>query len=1233
EHFDLSHPIVQAPTVPTSLIAVKPALFTEDHLIFNETQCQPVALNLDPFDWHAIYRRVQSLNPRRDELLGYNVYVDENEDPIERVEEPQWAHDIGTDDENNEHTYMIAAIFPDGEDEMELEGASTTGIANSAPRNVNDAVVTSDGLNYTVGWSRPTMNVDNSRCTDYAGCEIYIGDELIQFVEAEEDVDDYTWDGAMEDGEEGWYTFRLIARDEVPNRSEPIEVTTAIGVALINDFERDAFFDADPAFNGWTRTDEMGNGPDDAHSGQYAWATSPFRVYYANNADWTITTEGEFAVLGEASRLEFYHYMSAEDGHDGGQVLISVDGGEWELIEPDGGYPNDRVAGLINEPGYTGRTDGWELVGFDLSPYADHNVRFRLRFGTDEGINWFPGWYIDDVVMWNCQEVDHAQVSGSVVDQDENGIEGVTISVGDDRQTITDQNGNYQLTDLVPGETTIQASKIGYRGVIEEIVLEPGEDIQHNFALYHPEITTDPDRRFEEEVYQGQNLQFSVSIRNEGEEEVEYSLRLTETLVDEWPEADVGLGLSGRSAHRIDGGPRRDDPWDVWFIHDISEKTGYQRIQGVEFADDRFFLTAGDPVQGPTVLVLDYDGSFLNSFPQPLDNLIGWGLRDLAWDGELMYGSQDRNIYAFTLEGEVAGQQIGAPLTVNRALAFDPNEDGFWAAEWDSPWYLVDRDGEVQFRWDDHGLGGVYGFAYHPDEPDGRPLYVFNREDDGSTVIYRADPMEGNIEQVQEVEFDGTPTGCFITGEWDANIWVLGGIVNDQLIGYELGDRDPWVSVDPTNGVIDGESETDVRLSVRIPEDADVELVYSGKMSVIAYGETKVDVLVLLEILEGDRQSVALQQGWNLISTFIEPKNTSVEHILRSVFHRGNLMMVKDEIGRSWRPPDPMQPELVNTLADWDVFGGYWVNVSEAETINIFGERLSPEISIHLKTGWNWVSYLPDQPENPSVALASILDELQFVKDCNGGFIAPEFGYYGMDMMMPGQGYKLLVSRDVDLVYRNTGTADVRDLDPIIYSSAPTGSDMSLLITSSRGIDISGDGNILVLAGPDRRMVANVSSDRMTLGLTIPGDDSLTPQIDGARPGEALTFVYLPSGEYNQVLETTVIAGEMTYENDAFTVVELWRNMPAPNDFTVRPCYPNPFNGRTSVRFGLPAPTDVGLVVWDVQGRQVLTVSSKHFNAGWHTHEINASSWSSGIYFLELATDRERITRKLVLTR
>ena len=64
--------------------------------------------------------------------------------------------------------------------------------------------------------------------------------------------------------------------------------------------------------------------------------------------------------------------------------------------------------------------------------------------------------------------------------------------------------------------------------------------------------------------------------------------------------------------------------------------------------------------------------------------------------------------------------------------------------------------------------------------------------------------------------------------------------------------------------------------------------------------------------------------------------------------------------------------------------------------------------------------------------------------------------------------------------------------------------------------------------------------------------------------------------------------------------------------------YPNPFNGRTWIEFSLPRTSLVTLTVFDVLGREVVTLASGEKGTGTHRVEWNSAGNPSGVYFYRL---------------
>lgn len=1292
---------------------------------------QNYVLPSTPYNWEYAYNHDKA--PLRDPAEGFMVYVDSGEGAQPALEEPlpedarDWVHIIGSENENVEYTYSINALYQDGE--IELEGVEVTSFANMTPGSVTNVTVESEGNQFTISWLSPQENVDFSDCVDYNGCLIFRGEEQVADIDSESNE----WTGEIGVDEEGWYDFRLIAYDEVPNLSAPVEITVPLGNAIVYDFEiNDPSFIIEPR-DTWMRTQRLNDGPGDAHSGSRAWGTKPLDGEYEDNCDWQMIMADEYYVDSPNAKMEFYHFLDSETGKDGGQVLISTDDGiNWELITPENGYLDMTVAGLMNSPGYTGVISDWTLTTFNLGEYENQLVKFKWRFGSDQSIHNYSGWYLDDLVLWGCRIPEYGTAQGFVRDQDGDNIFRAIISDG--RRTVySGFNGFYSLQNLLPGEITISAGKVGFKPI--EIVTEVEEDdaLEIDITLIEPRLSSEP----EELVFDlggNDHLESELILTNLTEEELPFWIRV---------ESSSGglLRANSQQSHisEMNKSPQRDDPWDVVFDMNLNEITGTSHFMGAEFDGEEFYLTSYNPVGNPRVIKLSWEGVVSGAYNQPVDP-VGWGLRDLAWDGELLYGSQNRTLYGFDSRCELIREQAGAPITLNRALAYDSNEGAFWCGEWDSPIFLINREGEIQVQWDDHGLNGIYGLAFHPNDPDDQNLYIINREDDGSAGIYKSNPAEGEIEHLFELE--GEPTGMFITGAWDEDRWILGAIVGweeQHLIGLELDDRITWLSVEPQTGELAPGDEQLFTVNIEVPINAQEDDEYSGEITVRMFNSTVMTIPLEVNIIEDfrhfdepevsnefhtiviesaifgrdpfpvssevatitprgdvggllrwvmapaeirayrsetgfeadeamefsiwipetnreydpdielvagslnfqsgsestinlwvavpDTQRVALASGWNLSSINVQPEDNEVADILSDMNERDNLVIVKDGFGRFWWPA-----QNYNGLREWNILGGYQINVVEADEIVIIGDRFDVATPIELNQGWNVIGYLPNIPVDSRIALAGIIDNVIIAKDGSGRFMVPEYGYYGLGIMHPGKGYKIKVTENLELIYN----MEQEDGDELALGEADipnsTGNDMSILLTANDNLMIHGTFNI-VIKSEAGKIVTNESFSSFPYGIILRGDDEMTAEIDGLIENE-LFGIELTNTFVSNRFGAEFIDGRGVYESDGFAIIELSREeKQLPMNLELENIYPNPFNSKTTLKFGVPKSQTVLITLKDINGRSISKISEKVFNAGWHELTLDGLHLASGIYFVEISSVSHIDRQKLVLLR
>ena len=84
--------------------------------------------------------------------------------------------------------------------------------------------------------------------------------------------------------------------------------------------------------------------------------------------------------------------------------------------------------------------------------------------------------------------------------------------------------------------------------------------------------------------------------------------------------------------------------------------------------------------------------------------------------------------------------------------------------------------------------------------------------------------------------------------------------------------------------------------------------------------------------------------------------------------------------------------------------------------------------------------------------------------------------------------------------------------------------------------------------------------------------------------------------------------------------------------FSLKQCYPNPFNPRTTIEFDIPNPARVSLIVYDLLGKEVAVLAeNRNYDSGTYTLQFDASPYASGVYFYRLtARSRENMYQKVL---
>ncbi|GBE30239.1 hypothetical protein BMS3Bbin04_01271 [bacterium BMS3Bbin04] len=154
-------------------------------------------------------------------------------------------------------------------------------------------------------------------------------------------------------------------------------------------------------------------------------------------------------------------------------------------------------------------------------------------------------------------------------------------------------------------------------------------------------------------------------------------------------------------------------------------------------------------------------------------------------------------------------------------------------------------------------------------------------------------------------------------------------------------------------------------------------------------------------------------------------------------------------------------------------------------------------------------------------------------------------------------------------------------------------------------LDCDNDGDMDIAYGP---LLFINEGDNLTFTETLYTD------ID---PG--YIFDHLVAADIDNDGDTDLLNEEVRwFENPTIdlAVDEEQDGSSLPSEFALHPAYPNPFNASTTLHLALPHPAEVTVRVYNVMGQHVATIADGSMPAGVHPLTLDASTLTSGIYFI-----------------
>ena len=885
---------------------------------------------------------------------------------------------------------------------------------------------------------------------------------------------------------------------------------------------------------------------------------------------------------------------------------ISEEEDEWHVlelvIEDDGEGPDwlicDPVEGLI-EAGNS----------IDITVTADTEVLELGEYAREIHITTNDFDHSEEVIDVHIFVVEgFGQLSGTITNEETGDtIVGAIVEIPDfEMITESDENGVYTFPDI-PSWTydMIVAMEDFLPMVAEAVEINPGEEVVVDFALLHADFVPDPEQ-IAEELPLGESLDVPLWINNPGNGPLTWEVNRV------FPE--------GMEA----------EPWEHRAGIPAGDIVENNRLGGVEFVDDHFYVCGGVTDGENIIYVLDRDGNLVRQFPQLADSRYGY--RDLTWDGEALWGIDGDLIYGFNLQGEQVGQ-INTPVGSARGLTWDAENGCFWTCAITSNLFGVDREGNViaQIVRPQGPDGAIrpYGLAWYPDDPDGYKLYLFCSDGEVNRQIHKLNLENLDAEFVAEPDVEGTAGAATVTRRWDPFSWVFMAMTNspDRIEIWHLDAPTGWVDVNPVNGVVPAEEGMDVTVTLDtrdFPLDIEftVDLVFQHDG---VGGETIVPVTLLATGDGGLQERVLdLDMGWNMVSVNVDSEEDNVIILTQELVDNGLLEIMKNGSGQFYSPQFGF-----NNIPGWEVDQGYLLKVAENCQLTIIGAEVPPDLPIELNRGWQMIAYYPRVPVYAITALSGIVEVLEMAKDGDGRFYSPAFGFSNMGNLSEGNGYMVKLTEAAELIYtieeRLAAQSNPHTKPSILPVHTITSENMSLLVLSDNVV-----GEIGVYANGN--LVGSGVLQDGKCGIAVWGDDPTTDISDGAIGNQALELrLHTESGKFEEI-EFSSIVGSGNYCTDAFWAIQVENNS-VPIEFGITSVYPNPFNSTTIIRYSLPSEQHVSIQIYELDGRLVEQLVDSQHQAGSFQVTFNGENLASGIYIIKMTSASCKVLKKTVLVR
>jgi hypothetical protein len=359
--------------------------------------------------------------------------------------------------------------------------------------------------------------------------------------------------------------------------------------------------------------------------------------------------------------------------------------------------------------------------------------------------------------------------------------------------------------------------------------------------------------------------------------------------------------------------------------------------------------------------------------------------------------------------------------------------------------------------------------------------------------------------------------------------------------------------------------------------------------------------------------TVAMLQDWNLVSVPVKLSD-----------------MTAGTIFPDMNSPVYNYTDKYNTVTTLENGKGYWLRYPTSENVKFQGQIVNSK-TIPVTAGWNLVG---GYEKNVNIS--------QITTTPWGIINSPFYGYTGQyevpTVMEAGKSYWIRVS---DVGVLNIANALAKQAIQTIAQGSIDPKWIKIIVCDNKGNKHSIYGtnetiNFNSYALPplppsgvfDVRWNSNLSVDKINDGakniLIHSAEYPITLRVEGGN----LSMKDNVGGTF---INTIVKDGQsIVITNPAIESVNV-NSIGIPIVYKLFQNYPNPFNPTTTIKYSIPQSGLVTLKVYDLLGKEVITLVKEEKTAGIYESVFDASHLSSGVYFYKLQSGNFIQSKKLIL--